>query len=114
MRPGAAVLEIFPALTYDDSHEMLAVKTGVHYVPATTAELVSADIVHEEDATALPKLSHARYLAHKHSNQKACQSSAECQQAMSDLGAYIDEPHFRAGLRDLLRIMAPAGQSMGT
>lgn len=59
MRPGAAVLEIFPALTYDDSHKMLPVKTGVHYVPATTAELVSADIVHAEDATALPKLSHA-------------------------------------------------------
>jgi hypothetical protein len=107
MRPGTAVLEVFPPLTYEESHKLLAVKTGVHYIAATTADLMSADIVHAEDPSALPKFDHARDLVQNYPNQAACQSNIECQQVMYDLGAYVDEPHFRAGLRELLRRMAP-------
>lgn len=112
MRPGTGVLEVFPPFTYDNAHEILAAKTGVHYISATTTTPVSANTVQAERPCALSSLDRARHFAGKYPNQEACQSSVECQAAMYDLGAYIDDAHFRAGLRELLRKMSPPHHCM--
>lgn len=112
MRPGAGVIEVFPPLMYNDAHSMLASKTGVHYIPATTSSVVSADIVHAEEPDAMPKLDRARKLADTYSTEDACKAAPDCQQAMYDVGAYIEDAHLKAAVRELLRRMAPPHSCM--